>query len=382
MSPYPLIDTAEWPGSGKPPEPDITEKWKVDSPSKRYLSGVSGSPHRIPSLDGLRGISIWAVMLAHASSHFSGTPLHIRRVHEVLAPMAYFGVTTFFVISGFLITMLLLREHTRRSRVDLGRFYGRRAARILPAVLFYITIVLVFARVTFSQALYALTFTTTYFFENAAKPLQQLWSLSVEEQFYLLWPLAFSLGVRSAKRSCWVIMFVSPIIRFFLKHHGYAQYAHLAPAIADSLAAGCLLAFYENRVRAFARKYWLSTSAFLSLCVVTAGVAGMVYWWDAVLLWGLIPCLLALVISVAIERRDKVLNAGVLVWTGLLSYSLYLWQQPFLLFDGPLNYLSARILLTFALAYLSYRSIEQPLLKICARKRSDEHLADAVISAI
>jgi peptidoglycan/LPS O-acetylase OafA/YrhL len=81
-------------------------------------------------------------MLAHASSHFSGTPLHIRRVHEVLAPMAYFGVTTFFVISGFLITMLLLREHTRRSRVDLGRFYGRRAARILPAVLFYITIVL------------------------------------------------------------------------------------------------------------------------------------------------------------------------------------------------------------------------------------------------
>ncbi|MEA2261395.1 MAG: hypothetical protein QOJ51_4220, partial [Acidobacteriaceae bacterium] len=81
-------------------------------------------------------------------------------------------------------------------------------------------------------------------------------SLSVEEQFYLLWPLAFSLGVRSAKRSCWGIMFVSPIIRFFLKHHGYAQYAHLAPAIVDSLAAGCLLAFYENRVRAFGRKYF------------------------------------------------------------------------------------------------------------------------------
>jgi hypothetical protein len=70
----------------------------------------------------------------------------------------------------------------------------------------------------------------------------------------LLWRLAFSLGVRSAKRSCWVIMFVSPTIRLFLKHHGYAQYAHLAPAIADSLAAGCLLVFYENRVRAFGRK--------------------------------------------------------------------------------------------------------------------------------
>jgi peptidoglycan/LPS O-acetylase OafA/YrhL len=296
--------------------------------------------------------------------------------------MAYFGVTTFFVISGFLITMLLLGEHTRTSRIHLGLFYGRRAVRILPAVLFYITIVLLFARVTIGQALYALTFSTTYFFANAARPLQQLWSLSVEEQFYLLWPLAFSLGVRGARRSCWVIMFVSPIIRFCLKDHGYTQYAHLAPAIGDSLAAGCLLAFYENRVRAFARRFWLSTSAFLTLCAVTVGLAGMVYWWDLVLLWGLIPCLVALVITVAIERKDRVLNRGVLVWTGLLSYSLYLWQQPFLLLDGPVNYLSARIVLTFVLGYLSYRLIEQPPLKVYARKRRERQLADAAVSAI
>jgi peptidoglycan/LPS O-acetylase OafA/YrhL len=366
-----LLEEAPYPVAGEP------EGFR-STPGVNYIDAPA---QRIPSLDGLRGLSIWAVMLAHASSHFAGTPLHIRRVRDVLATMAYFGVTTFFVISGFLITLLLLREFARTSRVDPGRFYRRRAVRILPAVLFYIAIVLLLARVSMSQALYALTFTTSYFFDHAAKPLQQLWSLSVEEQFYLLWPLAFCFGVRCAKRCCWAIMFLSPFIRMFLKLQGYSHYAELAPAIGDSLAAGCLLAFYQEQVRLFARKYLLSTSAFLTLCVAAVGLAVLVYRWDLVLLWGLVPCLLALAISVAIERRDKILNSGVLVWTGLLSYSLYLWQQPFLVFDGPLNYFSARILLTFALAYLSYRLIEQPVLKADSDRRRKAQLATAALSA-
>ena len=81
-------------------------------------------------------------------------------------------------------------------------------------------------------------------------------------------------------------------------------------------------------------------------------------------------------ISVAIEREDRLLNSGLLVWTGLLSYSLYLWQQPFLVFDGPLNYFSVRILMTFLMAYLSYRFIEQSrVLNLYARRRSETHAA-------
>jgi peptidoglycan/LPS O-acetylase OafA/YrhL len=357
----------------------MEEKRELDFPSRRLFSGFGRPAQRVPSLDGLRGISIWAVMFAHASSHFVGKPVHFRKLLNILAPLSYFGVTTFFVISGFLITMLLLREDARTSRIDLGQFYRRRAARILPAVLFYIAIVLLFARVTISQALYALTFTTTYFFEQAAKPFQQLWSLSVEEQFYLLWPLVLSFGIKSAKRSCWAILFVSPVVRLSLKHYGYTQCAHLAPAIGDSLAAGCLLAFYENSARTFARKYFLSTSAFLALGAVTVGMACIVYWWDVVLLWGLIPCLLAMVISASIERKD---NSGVLVWTGLLSYSLYLWQQPFLVFDGPANHFLARILMTFSAAYISYRFIEQPVLRVYGRRRRESQLANAVVPAV
>ena len=363
-------------------EADVEERVPESARLERMVNCPKRSAQRIPSLDGLRGISIWAVMLAHASTHFAGTLLHVRRVHVLLAIMAYFGVTTFFVISGFLITKLLLREHMRTSRVNLGAFYRRRAVRILPAALSYILIVLLTAKVTAGQAACALTFTTTYFFDYAAKPLQQLWSLSVEEQFYLLWPLAFCFGVRNAKRYCWLIVFLSPIIRILLKHYGYTQYSHLAPAIGDSLTAGCLLAFYENQVAVFAKTYFRSTAAFLTLCLVTLSAGCLIYWRDAVLLWGIPPCLLALLISVAIQREDRLLNSGLLVWTGLLSYSLYLWQQPFLVFDGPLNYFSVRILMTFLMAYLSYRFIEQPVLNLYARRRSETHAAAPAVAAV
>jgi peptidoglycan/LPS O-acetylase OafA/YrhL len=236
------------------------------------------------------------------------------------------------------------------------------------------------AKVTVAQAAYALTFTTSYFYDYAAKPLQQLWSLSVEEQFYLLWPLALYLGIRGAKKYCWAIVIASPIVRLVLKYHGYEQYGHLAPAIGDSVASGCLLAFYEDRISAFARKYLTSTAGFIMLFLVTVTAACYIYWIDFVGLWGVVNCLLVLTIGAAIERKDAILNKGFLVWSGLLSYSLYLWQQPFLVFDGPFNYFSVRILMTFLLAFISYRFVEQPALEIFNGARRQLKPATAAIS--
>jgi len=161
-------------------------------------------------------------------------------------------------------------------------------------------------------------------------------------------------------------MAVSPLIRIVLMHNGYAEYSYCAPAVADSLAAGCLLAFYQDRLRETVKRYFVSPIAFLALCFVTVGTACVLYRAHLVLLWGVIPSLIAVATCAAIEREDPFLNSRPLVWTGMLSYSLYLWQQPFLVFDGPLNYLSVRLILTFAFAYISYRFVEQPMLRFRA----------------
>jgi peptidoglycan/LPS O-acetylase OafA/YrhL len=331
---------------------------------------------RIPSLDGLRGLSIWAVLLAHISGHFTSIPLQSRFVHVSLELLAYFGVTVFFVISGFLITLLLLKEQERSARIGLASFYQRRAVRILPAFLLYTSVVLIVGHASFQQQLYAFTFTTSYFFEQAYRPLQQLWSLSVEEQFYLLWPLLLLLGKVTARRCCWATFLLCPILRLLLKRAGYYQFGHMAPAILDSIAAGCLLAMYRSEMRSFARKYLVSTRAFLALGGGTIFFAEAVYRASFVLLWGIVPCLIALVIAAAVERNDNALNRGPLAWSGLLSYSLYLWQQPFLVLDGPLNYLAIRLPLAFVAAYLSYRFVERPVNRLftqSARPVSERH---------
>jgi peptidoglycan/LPS O-acetylase OafA/YrhL len=346
------------------------------------LTPTKGLKRRIPSLDGLRGISIWAVLLAHASAHFIGTPLHLPFIRMVLATFAYFGVTVFFVISGFLITFLLLKERARSGSVSIGGFYSRRAIRILPVFLLFTGVVIAFGHPTLVQETYSFTFTTSYFFEQAYRPLQQLWSLSVEEQFYLVWPLLMLRGTLTAQRCCWSAMVVCPLLRIALKYAGYHQYSHVAPAILDSIAAGCLLAFHHEEARSFAKKYLVSNRAFLTLSLGTVVFAEVVYRLDFIVLWGLIPCLVTLVIAAAIERKDWLLNTGPLAWSGLLSYSLYLWQQPFLVFDGPWNYLSVRLPLTFAAAFLSYRFIEKPVLSLFSSESRSKHDRPALPNAV
>jgi peptidoglycan/LPS O-acetylase OafA/YrhL len=329
------------------------------APAERTQSG------RIPSLDGLRAISICAVLLGHAAAHFPVSLFKMRAVRSVLAMSSYLGVTVFFVISGYLITILLLKEQDRESRIDLKRFFLRRAVRILPASMVYIAVVLVVGNATVFQSMLALTFTTTYFFDAAYRPLQHLWSLSVEEQFYLLWPLVFATGIPVARRYCWVILALSPLVRLLLLHLklGPDTYSHCAPAIADSLAAGCLLAFYQDRCRHLVNRYLASGWAPLSLSLLTLAISIALYRFNLVLLWGIIPCLIAVTTCASVERRYFILNSRPLVWIGMLSYSLYLWQQPFLSLNGPLHYLSVRLFLTFAFACASYRLIEQPMLR-------------------
>jgi peptidoglycan/LPS O-acetylase OafA/YrhL len=327
------------------------------------------TPRRIPSLDGLRGISIWAVIIAHSADHFLFSSIHSRHVRTVLSNSANLGVTIFFVISGFLITSILIAERKRTSGINIRRFYKKRAIRIIPAFVLFTGTILLLCHVSPRQIVYALTFTTSFFFWQAYKPLQHLWSLSVEEQFYLAWPLIFARGVGDAKRWCWVVLIACPVIRAILVHQGLVYLDHAA--LLDSIAAGCLLAFYREQVQRAIVKISGSGIVFAAVCLMMPVLSLAMnkvesFSWMLVPLTTIVPLFVAVVIGAAIERRDAFLNKGPLVWSGLLSYSLYLWQQPFLVMNGPLNYFAVRLALTFAAAYCSYRWVEQPIIHFFA----------------
>ena len=344
--------------------------------------GLTKPQRRIPSLDGLRGISIWAVIIAHSADHFLFSTVHSHHIRTVLSNCANLGVTIFFVISGFLITSILLAEQKRTSRINVRRFYKKRAIRIIPAFALYTGTILLLCNVSPRQIAYALTFTTSFFFWQAYKPLQHLWSLSVEEQFYLAWPLIFARGFGDAKRWCWLVLIACPIIRSILAYQGLVYLDHAAAL--DSIAAGCLLAFYREQIQRKIAKVTRSGIVFGIFCLMMPVLSLVMnklesFSWMLVPLTTMVPLFVAVVIGAAIERRDAFLNKGPLVWSGLLSYSLYLWQQPFLVMNGVLNYFVVRVALTFVAAYCSYRWVEQPVIRwFAARDKRAEMVSLSV----
>src|ERR1700724_1408201 len=172
------------------------------------------SSHRVPSLDGLRTISISFVLLGH----LYGTAGYPRnKLTLLLTYYAHFGVQVFFVVSGFLITTLLLKERDRTGRIDLLAFYRRRTFRIFPACFFYVTAMAVVAW-PLGYLGYAYSYTMCYAGQGRPWLLGHLWSLSVEEQFYLLWPFALALAFSMRRRVAIVVMFAAPIARLTFWH--------------------------------------------------------------------------------------------------------------------------------------------------------------------
>ncbi|MEJ7871946.1 MAG: acyltransferase, partial [Rubrobacteraceae bacterium] len=161
----------------------------------------------IPGLDGLRALAVIAVLLYHAGPRW--------------APGGFLGVEIFFVISGYLITSLLLAEWRQRGRIDLAAFWVGRARRLLPALYLLLVVTLAFAVLFLPEevaglrvdALAAFGYVTNWYFvlgqesyfEAVGRPslVQHLWSLAIEEQFYLLWPLLFAAGMSLGMRRWW-----------------------------------------------------------------------------------------------------------------------------------------------------------------------------------
>jgi len=334
---------------------------------------------RIASLDGLRAISIGLVLIGH----LSGTryfPLP-KSVGDFFS-LAEVGVIIFFVISGYLITTLLLQEVATTGRIHLLKFYFRRTLRIFPP---YYTLILVLLLLRWWQliplsnhdVLHAVTYTSNYFAPQGWY-LGHTWSLAVEEQFYLLWPAALLwLGKRRAMLIAASLLLICPTVRVFSLFNLWHRPDSAAfEMVADSLACGCLLALWREHLHQQpVYQRLLNSRLFLLLPVTMLLVSGLHHSTKIYYSLGLsfINIGAAICVDWCITWHDgkvgRWLNARGLVLIGVLSYSLYLWQQVFLnrtastiITTFPLN-----LALTLLAAMVSYYWIEAPTLRLRQR---------------
>jgi peptidoglycan/LPS O-acetylase OafA/YrhL len=344
------------------------------------------SHDRIPSLDGLRALSIGGVFLGHLAGT-RGFPLTTAAGNA--ANLAELGVHVFFVISGYLITRLLLDEIARHGRIDLPRFYLRRTLRIFPPYYAFL-IVLFFANLAGLVTLHnhdvarAMTYTSNYD-RDRSWFVGHTWSLSVEEQFYLLWPaVMLLLRPRKAIVAAAAVVLLVPIVRvasWELMRSSGDGIGHRFETVADAIAIGCVLAGVRARLhRTGPYLRALSSPLFVAVPLVTvaANMLGdhpLLYFGAA---FTIVNVGVALCLDWCVTFPDgqvgRLLNARPLVFVGWLSYSLYLWQQPFLnrgsasgVAAFPLN-----LALAVALALVSYFAIEQPSLRL--RRRIERRL--------
>ena len=325
---------------------------------------------RIPSLDGLRAVSIGCVLLGH----LDGTR-HCPQVPYLLTHFANFGVRVFFVISGYLITHLLLKEHGKSGRINLGEFYRRRAFRILPPAYLYMGFIVLTGWHAFSRQniVVAFAYITNYFIRSTPWPLGHLWSLSVEEQFYLLWPFALAIAFALRKKIALYTVLAAPVLRVAFYVAGWRDIGYYFPTVADAIATGCLLAIVWPSLQRFDR-YLLSPAASAAPVLACAiallpelggpGLPNRIYYTLGLTVMHL--CI-AICIYNAVCKQWRWLNIKPMVWIGSISYSLYLWQQPFLNRNDQIHWWAAfpqNIVLAFLFAAASYYLIEQPFLRL------------------
>lgn len=332
----------------------------------------------LPALDGLRAIAAFLVVFYHYGYRWCPAGL---------------GVLAFFVLSGFLITWLLLKEEEREGRISLKLFYLRRSLRIFPA--FYIfwfglngLLLLTHKRLEVTQAICSFFYIDNYYqaiFGDPNTGLSHTWSLGIEEQFYLLWPMTFLLLKRNRTRLIFlataiVVVWVYREVLVLAFHWNQGYIYEAFDTRADHLLIGCLLAvalrqgawtLFWKRLCSSAVLVWL-TVALLALSATLANVTPIRYR-DTI---GFVvdPVLVAILIVQSIATRNTgfgaMLNWRWMRYLGAISYSTYLYQQIVI---HPMHKLTASvpwlalpvtIAAVIAFASASYWIIEKPFLRL------------------
>lgn len=342
----------------------------------------------LPALDGLRAVAVLLVMAFHL------------RLTRPFIPGGFVGVDVFFVLSGFLITTLLIDEWNRSGDISLARFYARRALRLLPALMvFFVGFLSVAAllpdvagghplAVYLENVGYGLTYLYNWYLLSPSENpggFRHVWSLAIEEQYYLAWPLALRVLLQSGRPRREILFitlgvaFASAALPYLIAplswkrlYFGSDFRAH-ALLIGSGLAllrtGGCLPrgALERPLLRtlppvAWACLLWVALVAEMHESWLYSGGLTLVALASAVLVWA---CA-----GPGSGPMERVLRSRALVHVGRRSYALYLWHVPiaFWLRDlAPAAQLLVAVPLTFAAAEISYRLVEAPALRVKRR---------------
>ncbi|MEX2553280.1 MAG: acyltransferase family protein [Actinomycetota bacterium] len=346
----------------------------------------------MPALDGLRALAVIAVLAYHAD--------------QTWARAGFLGVDVFFVISGYLITALLLSEWRREGSISLLNFWRRRALRLLPSLLVMLAAVALVTPILAPDQLAqlrgdlvaALTYVSNWrmifqempYFQAMGRPplLQHLWSLAVEEQFYLLWPmvLIFALKRKSTKpRSTvpWIILAIGlSALAMGLMYSPESDSSRIyygTDTRVGTILIGAALAFVWMPGARTARPKLMGSLIrdFAGLAAI-AGLAWIIYSWtefDPFLYRGgfvLVAALAAIVVAVSAHPgwlARRLLGSLPLRWLGKRSYAIYLWHWPVFMLSRPdvdidlrgYPLLALRLTMTIALAIATHRLIERPI---------------------
>ena len=338
----------------------------------------------IPALDGVRAIAVFLVIVYHFG--FAQVP-------------GGHGVMMFFVLSGFLITWLLLRENERDGNISLKGFYARRILRIFPAFYVYWLLAIAYPLATGKQAPWPHAWSAFFYVSNYYSALHRqvedsfshTWSLAIEEQFYLLWPVLFILWRRNLTRMTTGLVTIIGAVWIYraalcLVFNADQSYIYSATDTRfDHLMIGCLLAVLIKR--GALKPFWERTCAHAALPLVTIALlsasiflgGAYVYRYRDVVGFALEPLLIAVLIvqfvNLSATPLWSWLDSRAVGFLGRISYPLYLYQQITLyparriLAAYPvIVQLGAAICLTIIMATISYYVVERPFLKLKNRR--------------
>jgi peptidoglycan/LPS O-acetylase OafA/YrhL len=338
----------------------------------------------VPELDGLRGIAIISVIVHHQLTPFS-------------LPGGFLGVDLFFVLSGFLITTLLSEEFSRTKTISLRKFYMRRVLRLGPALFLYLLACLIVTYYTqlieITRELKLIGFALIYLtnwrmafgWDPVLDPTAIIWSLSIEEQFYLVWPLLFSgCLVLKLKRRFIIAGLVVSILSVMAHRYsllnagsGLLRLYYGTDTRADALLTGCLLALLPVATIGVPARRYLNHLALIA-AVALLCLIGTTHFEDQFLYrsgYTVVALLAGVVVMVAAHSPPRILAAALrwppLRWFGKISYGLYLWHW-LVVRSTSFYYLGywepwARLALAVGIASFSFYLVEHPFNNLKSR---------------